>query len=130
LDLMTRIGNSVLLVTLVIAGFSLAVSVTGGLVERKRPFALLRLAGMRSRDLSRVLIVETAAPLIGIAATSVLFGLAVAADVLRVNHMPWEPPGSGYWWTLGAGLATALTVALAATIPLRRITSLETARFE
>lgn len=129
-DLMTRISNSVLLVTLVIAGFSLAVSVTGGLVERKRPFALLRLAGMRSRDLSWILIVETAAPLIGIAATSVLLGLAVAADVLRVNHMPWEPPGSGYWWTLGAGLTTALTVALAATIPLRRITSLETARFE
>jgi MFS family permease len=129
-DQMTRIGNTVLLVTLVIAGLSLAVSVTGGLVERKRPFALLRLAGMRSRDLSRVLIVETAAPLIGIAATSVLLGLAVAADVLRVNHMPWEPPGSGYWWTLGAGLTTALTVALTATIPLRRMTSLETARFE
>jgi hypothetical protein len=129
-DQLTRIGDSVLLVTLVIAGFSLAVSVTGGLVERKRPFALLRLAGMRSRDLSWVLIVETTAPLIGIAATSVLLGLAVAADVLKVNHMAWEPPGSGYWWTLGAGLTAALTVALAATIPLRRITSLETARFE
>ncbi|WP_308442502.1 FtsX-like permease family protein [Asanoa ferruginea] len=129
-DQMARIANSVLLVTLVIAGFSLAVSVAGGLVERKRPFALLRLAGMRSRDLSWVLIVETAAPLIGIATTSVLLGLAVAADVLRVNHLPWVPPGSGYWWTLGAGLAAALTVALAATIPLRRITSLQTARFE
>jgi hypothetical protein len=130
LDQMTRIANSILLITLVIAGFSLAVSVAGGLVERKRPFALLRLAGMRSRELSQVLIVETAAPLIGIAATSVLLGLAVAADVLRVNHVPWVPPGAGYWWTLAAGLTTALAIALAATIPLRRITSLETARFE
>ncbi|MER7279972.1 FtsX-like permease family protein [Dactylosporangium sp. NPDC000244] len=129
-DRITSIANSILLVTLVIAGFSLAVSVTGGLVERKRPFALLRLAGMRSRELSRVLIVETAAPLIGIAGTSVMLGLAVAADVLRVNHMPWVPPGASYWWTLAAGLTTALAVALAATIPLRRITSLETARFE
>jgi hypothetical protein len=130
LDQTTRIADSVLLVTLVIAGFSLAVSVAGGLVERKRPFALLRLAGMHPRELSRVLIVEIAAPLIGVAGTSVLLGLGVAADVLRVNHMRWEPPGTAYWWTLTAGLATALAVALTATIPLRRITSLETARFE
>jgi hypothetical protein len=129
-DQITRIGNSILLATLLIAGFSVAVSVTGGLIERKRPFALLRLAGMRPRELSQVLVLETAAPLIGTAGTSALLGLAVAADVLRVNHVPWVPPGAGYWWTLAAGLAAALTVALAATIPLRRITSLETARFE
>lgn len=129
-DQVTRIGNSILFVTLVIAGFSVAVSVTGGLVERKRPFALLRLAGMRSRELSQVLIVETAAPLVGIAGTSVLLGLAVAADVVRVNHVPWVPPVASYWWTLAAGLTVALAVALAATIPLRRMTSLETARFE
>jgi hypothetical protein len=85
---------------------------------------------MRPRELSQVLVLETAAPLIGTAGTSALLGLAVAADVLRVNHVPWVPPGAGYWWTLAAGLAAALTVALAATIPLRRITSLETARFE
>lgn len=129
-DQISRIANSVLLVTLVIAGFGVVVSVTGGLVERKRPFALLRLAGMRSRELSRVLILEIAAPLIGIAGTSVLLGLGVAADVLRVNHMRWIPPAADYWWTLAIGLAAALSVALTATIPLRRITSLETARFE
>jgi hypothetical protein len=130
LNQMTRIAESVLLVTLVIAGFSLAVSVAGGLVERKRPFALLRLAGMHPRELSRVLMAEIAAPLIGIAGTSVLLGLGVAADVVRVNHMRWEPPAGSYWWTLTIGLATAVAVALAATFPLRRITSLETARFE
>jgi hypothetical protein len=128
--LVTRISNGVLLVTLLIAGCSLAVSVTGGLVERKRPFALLRLAGATHRELSRVLILETAAPLVGITATSVVLGIAVAADILRVNHMPWQTPGASYWWTLAAGLATALAVALAATLPLRRLTSLETARFE
>jgi hypothetical protein len=74
--------------------------------------------------------IETAAPLIGIAATSVALGLAVAADVLRVNHVPWALPTAGYWWTLVAGLAAALAVALTATLPLRRITSLETVRFE
>ncbi|WP_426513644.1 FtsX-like permease family protein [Dactylosporangium sp. McL0621] len=129
-DQMTHIANAVLLVTLVIAGFSVAVAVAGGLIERKRPFALLRLAGMQPRDLSRVLIIEIAAPLIGISAVSVLLGLGVAADVLRVNHIAWQPPQAGYWWTLAAGLAAALALATTATFPLRRISSLQNARFE
>jgi hypothetical protein len=127
---LTRISNAILLVTLTIAGLSLAVAVTGGIVERRRPFALLRLAGMRAAELSRVVITETAAPLLATAATSVLLGLATAAEVLHVNHIAWQPPAPGYWATLGAGLAAALLVALTATIPLHRMTSLETTRFE
>jgi hypothetical protein len=75
-------------------------------------------------------ITETAAPLVATAATSVLLGLATAAEVLHVNHIAWQPPAAGYWATLGAGLAAALLVALTATIPLHRMTSLETTRFE
>jgi len=101
-----------------------------GLVERKRPFALLRLAGMRSRQLSYVLALETAAPLIVITAASAALGLGVAADLLHVNHIRWHAPGADYWWTLAAGLTCALAVALAATVPLSRMTSLATARFE
>jgi hypothetical protein len=44
--------------------------------------------------------------------------------------MRWEPPAGTHWWTLAGGLAITLTAALSATIPLRRVTSLETARFE
>ncbi|MEU7874647.1 FtsX-like permease family protein [Dactylosporangium sp. NPDC049140] len=127
---MTDISEAILLVTLIIAGCSLAVAVTGGLLERRHPFTLLRLAGMRPRDLSRVLVLETVAPLLGIAAVSVALGLAVAADVLRVNHMPWRLPPAGYWWTLSGGMAIAVIIALAAIAPLRQLTSLDNTRFE
>jgi hypothetical protein len=79
---------------------------------------------------SCVLGLETAAPLIGITAASAALGLGVAADILHVSHIPWHAPAANYWWTLGGGLACALAVALAATIPLARMTSLESARFE
>ncbi len=127
----TRIGDAALLLTLLLAGFSLAVSVAGGLVERKRPFALLRLAGMRPTELRRVVLVETAGPLLATALFSVGLGLAVGADAVRVGHLPWALPGAAYWWTLGGGLVLALVVAAAATVPLLgRLTTLETARFE
>jgi hypothetical protein len=47
-ELMSNVGLGFVLL---VAGCSLAVA--GGLVERKRPFALLRLSGMRVRDLHR-----------------------------------------------------------------------------
>jgi hypothetical protein len=130
-DQMMRISDAVLLATLLIAGFSLSVSVAGGLVERRRPFALLRLAGVRPGELRQVLLAETAGPLLTTALASAALGLAVAADVAWVNHVPWRPPQPSYWWVLGGGLALALGVAVAATVPLLgRLTSLETARFE
>jgi hypothetical protein len=130
-DRITRIGDAALLLTLLLAGFSLAVAVAGGLVERKRPFALLRLTGMRPAELRRVVLVETAGPLVATALFSVGLGLAVGADAVRVGRVPWALPGPAYWWTLGVGLVLALLVATAAPVPLLgRLTSLETARFE
>ncbi len=130
-DQIMRISDAVLLTTLLIAGLSLAVSVAGGLVERKRPFALLRLAGMRPGELRRVLLAETAGRLVTVALASAGLGMAVTADVAWVSHVPWRVPPPSYWWVLGGGIALALGVAVAATVPLlRRLTSLETARFE
>ncbi|MFF4810077.1 FtsX-like permease family protein [Micromonospora chersina] len=130
-DTINRLSDAVLLATLLIAGASLTVSVAGGLAERRRPFALLRLAGMRPGELRRMLLAETAAPLIATAALSVALGLVVAADAARAGGMPWRLPEVGYWVALGAGLLVAVALAVAATGPLlSRLTSLETARFE
>jgi hypothetical protein len=57
----------VILVSLVIAGCSLAVSAVGGLTDRKRPFSLLRLAGVQLGILRRVIALENAVPLTVIA---------------------------------------------------------------
>jgi hypothetical protein len=57
------IGLAVVAMTLVIAGCSLAVSVSGGLMERKRPFTMLRVTGVQLRVLNRVVLLETVLPL-------------------------------------------------------------------
>jgi hypothetical protein len=45
--------------------------------------------------------------------------------------VPWRPPPATYWWTLAAGTATALAIAVLTTIPLLgRLTAPDTARFE
>ena len=51
--------------TLIVAGCSLAVAVGGGLVDRKRPFTLLRVSGTQVGVLSRVVLLEAAVPLAG-----------------------------------------------------------------
>ena len=58
--------------TLIVAGCSLAVTVGGGLVDRKRPFTLLRVSGTPVSVLSRVVLLEAAVPLV--AATVVAAG--------------------------------------------------------
>ena len=58
--------------TLVVAGCSLAVAVGGSLVERKRPFTLLRVTGAPTSTLYRVVFLEAVLPLV--AATIVAAG--------------------------------------------------------
>src|SRR4029450_4247665 len=50
--------------TLLVAGCSRAVAVGGGLVERKRPFTLLRLTGAPTPALYRVVLLEAILPLL------------------------------------------------------------------
>jgi hypothetical protein len=127
-----RISNLALAVTLVIAGSSLAVSVAGSILDRRRPFALLRLAGTRLSDLRRVVLTEAALPLLAVAFITAGLGLAVTALTLASD--PTGPtfalPGTAYWVALLGGLAAALAVVAAALPLLGRLTSPETVRFE
>jgi ABC-type antimicrobial peptide transport system permease subunit len=127
-----RVSNIALAVTLVIAGCSLAVAVAGAIVERRRSFAQLRLAGTRLSDLRRVVMAEAAAPLLMVAGASVALGLAVARLVLAASGgaQPFVVPGAGYWLALVGGLALAMLVVLATLPLLTRLTALDSARFE
>jgi MFS family permease len=127
----SRLSGAVLLVSLLIAGLSLAVSVSGGLVERQRPFALLRLNGVPAARLRRVVVAEITGPLLAMTAVSAVVGFAVVAYLAGVAHQPLLAPLTAYWWYLAAGIGTAIAVAAAATVPLLgRLTSPENARFE
>jgi hypothetical protein len=135
-----RVVLAIVALTLVVAGCSLAVSVAGSMLDRKRPFTLLRLSGTPAKTLTRVVLLESIVPLVG--ATVVAAGVAVAIaepplralfaanlgqhqDFARAAH-----PGLGYYLTMLGGLALSAVVVLAAMPLLNRITRPENARFE
>lgn len=128
---LNRVVNLALAFTLAIAGCSLAVAVTAGVIERKRPFSLLRLAGMRLAELQRTALLEAAAPLLLIALASAALGLGTSAVIVGMaGGIPWQPPSVGYWVSLASGLTVALGVAAAALPLLGRTTAPSSVRFE
>ena len=126
-----QLANVIVLVSLAIAGCSLAVSVAGGLTERKRPFSLLRLTGAPLGLLRRVVALESTVPLLLSAAVAIAAGLLGAHLFLRAQmQYSLRPLGITYVVTVLAGLAGSIAV-IASTMPLlRRITGPETARNE
>jgi hypothetical protein len=124
-----QLVDVVVVVSLVIAGFSLAVGVAGGLSERKRPFSLLRLTGVQLSVLRHVVLLESAVPLLVTAAVAIGTGLLAAHLFLRAQYQfSLDAPHLGFWLLIGTGLALSLAV-IASTLPLlRRITGPESAR--
>jgi hypothetical protein len=124
-----QMTNVIIVVSLVIAGCSLAVSVTGGVNDRKRPFSLLRLTGVPVAVLRRVVALEAAVPLLVISVLSAGMGFLAAALFLRSQlSESLQVPGVGYFVLVGAGLVASLAV-VASTLPLiERITGPEVAR--
>jgi hypothetical protein len=128
---LNRLTNLALALTLTIAGCSLAVAVAAGIIERKRPFALLRVAGMHLSELQRTALLEAAAPLLLIALASAMLGLGTSAVIVGVaGGVPWKMPTVGYWLSLTGGLVVALGVTAAALPLLGRTSAPSTVRFE
>ncbi|ROP33977.1 ABC transporter permease [Couchioplanes caeruleus] len=124
-----QLANVIIIASLVLAGCSLAVSVVGGLTERKRPFSLLRLSGVSVRTLRRVVALESAAPMLVVAVVSIATGL-LAAQLFLEAQMDYTlvAPGVGFYAIVAAGIASCLAIT-AGTMPLlERITGPETAR--
>ncbi|MFE9453916.1 FtsX-like permease family protein [Streptomyces sp. NPDC006739] len=126
-----QLANVVILISFPIAGCSLAVSVAGGLRDRKRPFSLLRLTGTPIGMLRRVVLLESAVPLLVVSLVAIGMGFLAAQLYVQAQFgYSISPPGIGYYAIVLAGLAASLGV-IASTMPLlRRITGPETARNE
>ncbi len=126
-----QLANVVILVSLLIAGCTLAAGIAAGLADRKRPFSLLRLTGARLATLRRVVALEGAVPLLAVAAVAIGTGFGAAAmnASLQQNH-PMVAPGLAYYLIIAGGILAALGI-IAATFPLlARITGPEVARNE
>jgi hypothetical protein len=128
-----KIVYAAVALTLIVAGCSLAVAVGGGLVDRKRPFTLLRVSGTQVGVLSKVVLLEAAVPLV--AATVVAAGIAYGTSLLafvRLAPAGTAIPqlGSDYYALMGTGLVIACGI-ITVTLPLlRRMTSPGNVRFE
>ncbi len=132
-DTLENLVYAAVALTLIVAGCSLAVAVGGGLVDRKRPFTLLRVGGIGVGVLSGVVLLEAAVPLV--AATLIAAGIAYGSSVLAFVRL--APAGTAipqlghaYFELMGAGLVLAFAV-IAVTLPLlRRMTVPGNVRFE
>jgi hypothetical protein len=130
-DAYQQLADVVILTSLTIAGCTLATGVAGGLADRKRPFSLLRLTGARLAMLRRVIVLESAVPLLAVAAVAIGTGFGASAMYATMEmKLSLVSPGGAYYVLIAAGIVLALGL-ITATFPLlRRITGPETARTE
>ncbi|MEU8169844.1 FtsX-like permease family protein [Micromonospora sp. NPDC049004] len=126
-----QLANVIIIASLALGGCSLAVSVIGGLTERRRPFSLLRLSGAPVRVLRRVVALESAVPMLAVAAVAIGMGLLAAHLFLRAQmHYTLVAPEPRFYVIVVVGLVACLGV-IASTMPLlERVTGPETARSE
>jgi hypothetical protein len=135
-----RVVLAIVALILIVAGCSLAVSVAGSLLDRKRPFTLLRLSGTPRKTLTRVVLLESIVPLVGATVVAAGVAIAIAEPPLRAlfsanlgrqqNFASAAHPDLGYYLTMLGGLALSALVVLAAMPLLNRITKPDSARFE
>ncbi|MFZ0001719.1 MAG: ABC transporter permease, partial [Trebonia sp.] len=126
-----QLANVVILISLPIAGCTLAAGIAAGLADRKRPFSLLRLTGARLATLRRVVALEGAVPLLAVAAVAIGTGFGAAAlYATEAQNHPMVAPGIEYYLLTAGGIVVSLGI-IAATFPLlARITGPEVARNE
>jgi hypothetical protein len=131
LAMIQDVTDVIIVASLIIAACSLAVNIAAGLGERKRPFSLLRLTGVPTGVLHRVVALESALPLLIVAGVSIVVGLVSAALYLSSQvGIAFRIPGTAYWATVLGGLVASLAI-IASTFPLlNRITGPEVARNE
>jgi FtsX-like permease family len=126
-----QLADVIIVTSMAIAGCTLATSIAAGIADRKRPFSMLRLTGARLATLRRVVVLETAVPLLAVAIVAI--GTALGASAMfttaQMQH-PMAGPGAGYYLIAAAGIAASLVI-IAATFPLLRLfTGPEVARNE
>jgi hypothetical protein len=126
---------AIVALTLLMAACSLAVTVGGGIVERRRPFTLLRLSGASGATLYRVVVLESVLPLVTASVVAAATGIGVAIPLVKAlpslrNEPSVAHPGSVYYLAMGAGLLVALMVISSALPLIRRVTQPNSARFE
>lgn len=108
-------------------------SAGGGLVDRKRPFTLLRASGTPVSVLSWLVLLEAALPLVTatLVAAAIAYGMSLLAFLrLAPAGTAIPQPGRDYYTIMGIGLAVAFAVSTLTLPLLRKMTAPTAIRFE
>jgi hypothetical protein len=125
-----RFATVAALFVLIIGAFGLAASMVGGLIERRRSFALLRASGVRLGELGRAVLLETTATMAVVSVVGVGVGMLLAYGSTRQAGVAWRWPGPDVYGLVAAGVLAALIFSTIA-LPLLKLTTRHDAvRFE
>lgn len=115
----------------VIAGISLAVGTASAILDRKKVLGLMRLMGMPTSTLRKIILGEAAVPLLTVLALSIGLGFLVAwlmvTGIDDSYTISW--PGNDYFIALGISLLLALAAVTATFGLIQRNTTPTTTRF-
>jgi FtsX-like permease family len=115
---------------LLVAACSLTVGMLAGVIERRRPFALLRASGLRLGELRQIVFLETAAAMLVTAAVGVGLGMATSYAVALFGDMVWTWPDAGVFAMVGIGVLAALILSTMALPLLDAATRHDAVRYE
>lgn len=121
-----------ILVATLISAVSLAVSTSAGVIDRRRPLALLRLTGMPARRIRAMIALESTVPILATFLLCIGLGVFVAwamIDVLSADRtIGWPSPG--YYGMLVACLGLAALAVITTFGTARRAIAVTSTRFE
>ena len=129
-DSLEQLQRLVWYFVLLVAACSLTVGMLAGVIERRRPFALLRASGLRLGELRQVVFLETAAAMLVTAAVGVGLGMATSYAVALFGDMVWTWPDAGVFAMVGIGVLAALILSTMALPLLDAATRYDAVRYE
>lgn len=105
-------------ITLFAAIASLIVSTIGGLLERKRSFATLRLGGMTSEQMKRTVMIESLIPLVSVSLISAGLGVWVGWVFIGALSTTAEPTLTPLYFAIVGGSLIIAAFAIRLILPL------------
>jgi hypothetical protein len=125
-----RLGVVGAFFVMILGAFGLAAAMAGGLIERRRPLALLRASGMKLGELRRAAFLETAATMAVISLVGAGVGMLLAYGATRQAAVDWHWPGWEVFGLIGGGVLAALLFSTIALPLLALTTRYDAVRFE
>ncbi len=122
--------RALLLVVFGISAFGLMVALAVGLLERRRPFALLRAAGTPVRTLKWACFLEVFAPLLVMSLLAALVGAVSGRLLVNAGQQSQQATWGALFAPTATGLAVAVVLLCTSLVLVRRVTDTEETRFE